>query len=454
MRANNRIWDHKAIPTLDLTLDPSNARLDLKPSSSQDEIRRALVETEDIEKLAKSIAKTGGRMAGERLVVVEEKGKFIVMEGNRRTCACQLLLDQRVKPKGLTLSIPAIDAITKGAIQNLFADIAPSREEADIIVTRRHTESGIKPWSTLANIRRVVRLIGAGKTEKEISDDTGISAGRLRQLLQASAVIDKVLSLGCWSSSEKSALSNPNLKTNAFTRFFTLQGVKSDMGIEFKPDNSIKISKDKAATELALEFIARELLIPDPATGKTKGNTRTEPSELFVRMNKWNGGTNILGIKVKKNKNPQLGKFFDGLVCSCGDRRCSIITKEIASINYKVNALAASFLVRALFEGSLMFAIKKSNLIKKLNTDYAQQNPRNPGNEPGLDYLIKFSEQNWQQIFEKNPSRPFAAMRAQKNWADLVIHGKWMEAHPSHLEAASASCFALLQGILDESYLK
>lgn len=335
-------WPEVTVPTLDLKLDPENARIDLRANASQQEIREALIEAEEVLELATSISKGGGRMAGERIVVIKsEKGDYIVIEGNRRTCACQLLLNPSLVAKGWR--VPAVDENTKRAIQNLKADLAPSRQEADIIVTRRHTEKGIKPWSTLANIRRIERMIASNKSLTDIATEAGISQGRVNKLHKAAKLLQKVQSLKIWSEAEKKRISDPKLKTTSFTRFFELSGVSEKLGISIDKTGELVSALPSAEFDQALAYLAKKLLIPNPITGKTELNTRSQPETVFATMAKEN--PNLTKLAPKKGSKPgKAPKFYEGLQCGAIDARIQYIAEEISKIPYAVYKNAAAFL--------------------------------------------------------------------------------------------------------------
>jgi hypothetical protein len=93
-------WSTAYLSTKDLVLDPLNPRIDVPSAATQEQIRVALLDSEDVSTLAKEIADSDGRMAGEKLIVLRQNGRFVVVEGNRRACACQMLLDRDLIPDG------------------------------------------------------------------------------------------------------------------------------------------------------------------------------------------------------------------------------------------------------------------------------------------------------------------------------------------------------------------
>lgn len=81
-----------AISPLDLLLDTENPRFVILQSREQADIRKYLVTYEDVCQLATDINTYGRLLPGERIVALHEGDKYVVVEGNRRTCSLQMLL--------------------------------------------------------------------------------------------------------------------------------------------------------------------------------------------------------------------------------------------------------------------------------------------------------------------------------------------------------------------------
>ena len=86
------------VSPLDLVLDVQNPRFVILTDREQADIREYLLTYEDVCKLAVSINEYGSLLPGERIVALQEDGHYVVIEGNRRTCALQLLLSRDLVP--------------------------------------------------------------------------------------------------------------------------------------------------------------------------------------------------------------------------------------------------------------------------------------------------------------------------------------------------------------------
>jgi hypothetical protein len=95
-------WKKARVGPLDIALDRDNPRINVEASDKESDIIRKLIVYEEVQDLARKIAKTG-LLPGERIIVVQEKGQWVVLEGNRRICACSRSTETSNNP-----SIPVV----------------------------------------------------------------------------------------------------------------------------------------------------------------------------------------------------------------------------------------------------------------------------------------------------------------------------------------------------------
>ena len=104
----------------DLTFDLKNPRLpefDLTDNATETEVIKVLWEAMDVKELVMSIA-ASGFFAHEPLVVAQEGGKNVVIEGNRRLAAVKVLLNPAFT-EDLKADLPAITEDEKRTLQEL-----------------------------------------------------------------------------------------------------------------------------------------------------------------------------------------------------------------------------------------------------------------------------------------------------------------------------------------------
>jgi ParB-like chromosome segregation protein Spo0J len=87
-------WEDKKEKIKNLNLDLQNPRVPkhIKDNKDVNSIRNYLIEKTDVLKIAESIAVNGYHRSAIA-IVCNEHGKLVVLDGNRRLAACQLLLE-------------------------------------------------------------------------------------------------------------------------------------------------------------------------------------------------------------------------------------------------------------------------------------------------------------------------------------------------------------------------
>ncbi len=473
-----KAWSETTVNPLKVLLDAQNPRIEVASDASQDEIRHKLLAHENVVKLANQIVDFGGLMPGERIIVCKENGKHVVVEGNRRVCASQLLLNPELIPQKFQKRIPRASEELKNTLKKIKAEIAPDRDAAEPTITKRHTEPGIEIWKTTAKMRRASRLLEAGYGIEQIAEKLGSTQSVIRRSIREYRLFRYALDLeDFWSHDELERLTDQALKTNAYTRFFTLAGVKEKLELSYDEHDHVTSTLSKDVFGQYMCHIARCFFIPEPGERKPWANTRTTPDVIFdafipkegtqgkqektVTTNQGqapsagsaasqptSGTKPAAGAKPKANQStPKSAKasiFFEKLVCSVDDDRLIALTKEIKRINHTEFPIAASMLLRALFESSLLYQVKKAKKIKELNK-------KANGKDIGLQALMSFCANNQNQIFtHQRAADALAAFQkaGMKDHLDFVVHGRWIEAEPAVVEAAARILRSLITHIV------
>lgn len=471
-------------------LDVRNPRIELLESASQPSIRLKLLDLEGVLELARSIEKSNGLFYGERIITVIESGKSIVLEGNRRVAACQMLLTPSLVPQQYRLRFPVASAATKLRIKRISADVAPDRVSAEPILTKRHTEQGAKPWSPVAKMRRAVRLLNSLSVD-EVAQVLGTSPAQVRKLVRPYKLLRYAFGITAWNEDERQILENEKLKTNPYTRFFTLAKTLEVLQARFDDDQNIISALPANVFREQIEKIARDFLIPDAMRGRPRCDTRTDPVSYFsdfvnspagkiaaaeallVKQNGYEkkgektavvtseaetkGNRDPAKISNEKNESENLGNkknsspkgpkasiFFEHLECHVIDNNLIKLTLELCKINHEKMPIAASLLTRSVFECALVHKIKAMDKWNDLITA--------EGKDPGLTTLIKFCAKFTNGVFaEQNICKTLQSHTTMeaKNYLDAMTHLKYQEADSSTLESVANNLRQVIKYILD-----
>lgn len=143
----------KKIAILDLYLDSKNPRHDL--INDQSEIVNYHLASDKVKNLAKDISENGLNPL-DTMAVLEDDGKYIVLEGNRRTCALILLNDPDRAPKNHQSFFKSLSVSNK--VPSLVEyGVYKNRKDADLWIERRHDGEqdgkGLVRWNATQKAR-------------------------------------------------------------------------------------------------------------------------------------------------------------------------------------------------------------------------------------------------------------------------------------------------------------
>ena len=173
----------------DLLLDDENPRFAssiLVQSSSlkasQSSIIEHLLKYADIQKLAQRINEVH-ELHGAELITCYKRGeKLVVLEGNRRICACKLLLDRSLIPEEYKRNFPFVNDETKENLESIVVIVYPNRESVQAYLSDRHI-AGVKKWSALEKNNYYMNLFQAYKTIEAVQPYTSDTPGIIRKCI-------------------------------------------------------------------------------------------------------------------------------------------------------------------------------------------------------------------------------------------------------------------------------
>lgn len=190
-------WKDDVVDVEKLELDLQNPRLPKHVRDHNDitQIRNYFLDKEDILRIARSIANNGYHRSAVA-IVCKEDDKLVVLDGNRRLTACQLLLkpelatNARDKKELENLS----KTTNKQDLKSVKITIAPSRKEAEKEIWDIHVNQLLKPWQVLQKLRMYRNLIDSGEYDINVaSSEYGISATKFKQELAKLFFYEQIL---------------------------------------------------------------------------------------------------------------------------------------------------------------------------------------------------------------------------------------------------------------------
>ncbi len=177
------------VPIEKLQLDPDNPRLPEKYRKAEtNEVLNWMLTDATLIELMASIAENGF-FPGEPIIVIPEKDKFIVIEGNRRLAALLLLKSPEIaETYSSTVRELASTASERGTLpKDIWVYVVDRREEVANYLAFRHV-SGVKQWPVISKARYLAHIYRSRSetgpvTYKELAKEIGSRSTYVRRLL-------------------------------------------------------------------------------------------------------------------------------------------------------------------------------------------------------------------------------------------------------------------------------
>jgi hypothetical protein len=178
-------WKEDEPNVINLQLDPNNPRIpDSGQELSQRDLIADLLENDKVYDLAKSIV-NNGYYPVESLIVVKEKSKTYVLEGNRRLAALKLLLSPEGAPEKWERRLRTLSSqIDPKSIKTVKVVVAPSREAAAPVIMSKHTRTQVESWTPIMQAKFFHNLIEHGMDVKEIAEQYKIAPSEITAALR------------------------------------------------------------------------------------------------------------------------------------------------------------------------------------------------------------------------------------------------------------------------------
>lgn len=297
-------------------------------------------------------------------------------------------------------------------IERVDADLAPDRRSAEPVLTLRHTESGIRKWKPVARMRR--RLLDEGFTVEQIASEYNATVGAIRKTIREYRLLQLAEGLSGLSASDQNKLADPDLKTNPYTRFFDLSGVKEYLGLSFNGGGDVVISPPRRSFDARLKLIVRAFLNDDSF------DTRTDPEDVLGQeIKRFRAKPPAQKPPPKPTPSPpppapappppggqggggiKPDRFFESLVCRIPDQSIAVVVHEIKKLSPDTYPVSATYLMRTLVELSLRRVMENSG--RKI-----------PGTrDPSLNDLVNFALNNRDIFPSTRMADVIAAAKAQ-----------------------------------------
>ncbi len=190
----------KVSPDL-LSLDPRNPRLyngkDFSENAETHELVKELANSADLEELIQSISENG-YLSIEPLIIMPRKGKYIVLEGNRRLAAIKLLKDPDLARKCRVVVPKKLKYNVEKSLEEVAVYLVESEDDARSFIGFKHV-NGPHKWDSFAKAQFAYKWFVSerdkGLTIDDITNKLGDSNNTVRSIVSAMFVLEQAKKL-------------------------------------------------------------------------------------------------------------------------------------------------------------------------------------------------------------------------------------------------------------------
>lgn len=277
-------WKTRPIKIASLHMDSKNPRLGRETGArAPRDIIQYLFEHDKAMEVAESIA-IRGYFPNEPLLAVQENGRLVVVEGNRRLAALKALREPGLLEGASRRGIERLSkkASTLAALTAVPVTLAPSRRATDKLLAGRHIGTPVLAWQPENRASFILEKLEEGYSNEQLRDELGFTLADIQGARQTRALADMARSLDL-PEEVRAKLENPRAKL-----FTTLERVfDSSVGREFlkvrpDPDHGLR------GTTTAAEFLRGfKKLVADIALGRQSSRSLNNAADIKAYFDSW-----------------------------------------------------------------------------------------------------------------------------------------------------------------------
>ena len=405
-------WKERRLSINKLFLDNKNPRLPISSRNlTQTDLLSELVAKDDVYELAKTITDKG-YMPIESLIVIEESGKKVVVEGNRRLSSLKLLLDPNKISGAISRKFRALSQkIDTENIKKAKVTIAPSREAANVYIAMKHTRGGgTNKWNHIEQARFYKARYSEGKTISQIAKDFSISNSEVLKELKLLTMYELACELDLPEDIAAKVRDSRHFPSTTLERIYENQDYRGWLSLDFKSESmECKTSRaefnkgySRIVTDIALgKITSRSHNDRAAAQEYLKDNKDCKPSPSKKEKFAYScfAGFKLLSDKKtekastpKKKPAPKKSQRLvpNKFTCNTSCNRLNDVFAEFRKmkINESPNTIAIMF--RCILEMSLNHYVEKMGYSRTIAQYYRKKQKKKNDWSPSLNQVVNY----------------------------------------------------------------
>lgn len=370
---NYKNWPKKEIAIAQLFLDPLNPRVaDKFEKATQTEVIQELVKRHNVLKLANEIVKNKDYPELERYIAVEDDGKLIVLEGNRRLAAYKCLIDPGVAPDTEREKFKKLSAQASfDGSEKLEVFIAPSRAEAIPVLESKHVRFLFEPWSMAMRNNFIKRTRIKTKGALKADDKKNIARANLYELAKNLELPEQVSQI---------VQDHKKFKITTFYRIVESSVGKNFLGFDIDEKGEVvpyihpaeflkglkRIVSDVALEKVNSRLISKAKDIEQKYLDKIEKKDRPNLARITKKKLKVGGLVLTQPVKPKKTKLQTDWITSDNYLLYTKQNRIKEILNELKSLKPEDSPNACAISLRVLLELCTYAFLEDKGEIKKM----------------------------------------------------------------------------------------
>ena len=250
-------WPIKGVSLDEILLDTDNVRLNVTGKVAQSSLLADLFNYENAMELVISIVENGV-FPDELPVVIEQDGKYIVIEGNRRIAALKAIQKPDIAPDSFATKIKGLGALPN--VQSVNVVIARSRDATNKLIASKHTKTTRRRWRTLRQAYFYKTLLNS-PTEKWTIESLqkAFPEHDIRKFIRMLEMHKIAKSFDYPPEIASKVHDERKFPISTLERVYDNQTVQELMGFTFNDDGTVKIASEQVAFSKAFQRIVLDI---------------------------------------------------------------------------------------------------------------------------------------------------------------------------------------------------
>ena len=377
-------WQPARLSVARLFLDEKNPRLGRETRGrAPQEIIQYLFEHDKALDVARSIA-TRGYFENEPLLAILEKGRYVVVEGNRRLAALKALKEPELLSGSIRRKVERLARETNlDAMSTIPVTIAPNRRATDRLLSGRHIGTPVLAWQAENRANFILSKFDDGYSKDELRAELGFSEQDIQEARQTRAIAEMTRALDL-PPEVKAKVDNPRVKVfSTLERVFDSSVGRKFLKVEPDADHGLRGMTTKgeflrAFTELVTDIALRR---QTSRSLNTSENIREyfeqrNPKAVAVRKKgQFVPGDIISGGSApsptplkprKQNRRTSQTVIPKNFKVRFGHERLAAIRKELSRLNRDDFTNAGAVLLRVFLELAIKDYLERTGRLKAL----------------------------------------------------------------------------------------